>query len=474
MSAGQQQEQTRPRDARPPRDRIDASDVVVVGAGVAGLSAARGLARAGLRVTVLESGDRVGGQLRTATLDGTVVDVGAESVHLGPPGAAALLIELGLREGAVEARPSRTLVWTGRGVRPLPDGVTPTGPTRLLPVLRSGLLSWRGLLRAGQEPLRARPVPSPDVAVGVFLRTRFGDEVVDRLVNPLLGSLHGGDVDRLGVAGAAPQLLADVNSGRSLLLRRRRTAGPAASVTWVGGTPVLAEALASGLDVRTGAAVTSLERVAGGCELAGEWGSVRAGAVVLAVPAAVAAMLLRDLAPEAAGVLAATRTASVATVVARYPRAALPAHLATTTGLLVPSSAGTLLKAATVLSVKWPHLVDDDDVLLRLSAGRAQGPDVTALEDGALLDRLAADLNVVTGMTAPPSSALVHRWRGALAQLEVGHVGRTAAARAALAVHPGLLLAGASYDGLGIAACARSGERAAQACLVAPVAVAGR
>ena len=454
-------------------DVNDAPDVVVVGAGVAGLSAARGLARAGLRVTVLESGDRAGGQLRTATLDGTVVDVGAESVHLGPPGAAALVADLGLREGAVEARPSRTLVWTGRRARPLPDGVTPTGPTRLLPVLRSGLLSWRGLLRAGQEPLRARPVLAPDVAVGTFLRERFGDQVVDRLVDPLLGSLHGGDVDRLGVAGAAPALLADVHSGRSLLLRRRRAAGSAALVTWAGGTPVLAEALASGLDVRTGVAVTSLERVAGGYELAGDWGSLRAGAVVLAVPAAVAAVLLRDLAPEAAGALAATRTASVATVVARYPRAALPAHLATTTGLLVPSSAGTLLKAATVLSAKWPHLADGD-VLIRLSAGRAQGPDVTELDDAALLDRLTADLGAVTGMTARPSSALVHRWRGALAQLEVGHVERTAAARAALAVHPGLLLAGASYDGLGIAACARSGERAAQACLAAPVAAAGR
>ena len=148
------------------------------------------------------------------------------------------------------------------------------------------------------------------------------------------------------------------------------------------------------------------------------------------MPAAVAAMLLRDLAPEAAGALAATRVASVATVVERYPRAALPAHLATTTGLLVPSSAGTLLKAATVLSATWPHLANDD-VLLRLSAGRAQGPDVTELLDAALLDRLTADLAAVTGMTAHPSSTLVHRWRRAPAQLEVGHVERTAAARSA-------------------------------------------
>ena len=190
------------------------------------------------------------------------------------------------------------------------------------------------------------------------------------------------------------------------------------------------------------------------------------------MPAAVAAMLLRDLAPEAAGALAATRVASVATVVERYPRAALPAHLATTTGLRVPSSAGTLLKAATVLSATWPHLANDD-VLLRLSAGRAQGPDVTELLDAALLDRLTADLAAVTGMTAHPSSTLVHRWRGRRPSSR-SVTSSAPPLRAALAVHSGLLLAGASYDGLGIAASARSGERAAQAHLAAAIEAVGR
>lgn len=466
MPSGKQQSSTQAIPAVPSPHRGGA-DVVVVGAGVAGLVAAHDLAGRGLRVLVLESAARVGGQLRTAQIDGTPVDVGAESVHLGPPAVAALVDSLGLRVDAVEAIPGRTLLPTGRRLRDLPDGMTPTGPTRLLPVVRSGVLSWRGILRAGLEPLHARPVGSADVAVGAFLRRRYGHEVVDRFVDPLLGGIHAGDVDRLGVAGAAPQLLADARSGRSLLLRRRRPAGGAAAVSWPGGTPTLARALAAGLDVRTDAPVTSVRQVTGGYEVVGAAGVVRARAVVLAVPAAVGAALLRDLAPAAAQALAPATTASVVTVLARVPR--LPAALAGVTGLLVPSSAGLLLRSATVLSARWPHLADGG-ALLRLAAGRAHGPDVTRLDDATLVDGLLADLTALTGETGRPTSVLVHRWADAFGQLEVGHVERVAAARAALAAHPGLALAGAAYDGPGVAACTASGVRAARACSAVPAA----
>lgn len=459
---------------------------VVVGAGVSGLVAARALARAGCAVTVLDAADRAGGQLRTEAVGSTPVDVGAEGLHLAAPALHALLDELGLTEELRAAAPSRTVVWTGRHVHPLPPGVTPTGPSRLAPVVRSGLLTVPGMVRAGLEPVLARPVRADDVSVGELLRRRFGHEVVDRIVDPLLGGLHGGDVDRLGVAAVAPQLLDAARSGRSLLRARRRVAGaaPPATVSWAGGMSVLVDALTTtpGVDVVTGSRVVGLRRAGRGYHLDVDGPSDRGGlpsppgdrarldadVVVLAVPASVAGALLRPMVAPAADLLGRTVSTSVVTVVARYRRGAVPPGI---TGVLVPSSAGATLKAATVLTARWSHLreANEADDLVRLSAGRVGGPDVMSLDDDTLVERLHRDLARATGVSSGPWSALVHRWPDALPRLEVGHVQRTEAARAALAGLPGVALAGAGYDGLGVAACVGSGHRAAAACLEALV-----
>lgn len=455
---------------------------VVVGGGVSGLVAAVELARAGCAVTVLEAADRAGGQLRTEVLGSRAVDVGAEGLHLAAPSLRTLLEELGLTADLRTAAPSRTVVWTGRRLRPLPAGVTPTGPSRLVPVVRSGLLTVPGMVRAGLEPLLSRPLRADDVAVGALLRGRFGDEVVDRLVDPLLGGLHGGDVDRLGVAAVAPQLLEPARTGASLLRTRRRTSGGAvpATVSWAGGMGVLVAALAAtpGLEVVTAARVVGLERTAQGYAVSVTRGTggtgpgapaterVDADLVVLAVPAAVAAGLLRPSAAAAADLLGRTASTSVVTVVARYRHGSLPTGM---TGVLVPSSVGATLKAATVLTARWEHLrTAAGDDLVRLSAGRVGGPDVMATDDDALVARLHDDLARAAGIRHAPEDAVVHRWPEALPRLEVGHVSRTAAARAALGL-PGLALAGASYDGLGVGACVTSGRRAAATCLAAVV-----
>ena len=200
---------------------------------------------------------------------------------------------------------------------------------------------------------------------------------------------------------------------------------------------------------------------------------VEVDAVVLAVPAAIAADLIRPLSTNAANLLGRVRYASVGTAVVAYPRAAVRQIRALTrTGLLVPSSRGRLLKAATFLSAKWPHLADPTHVLVRLSGGRAGAREICELDDAALAARLHSDLVDATGMTAKPAESHVQRWPCAMPQLEVGHLDRVASVREDLRRYPGLTLAGASYDGLGIAACVRSGERAATSCL--PVAGADR
>lgn len=442
----------------------------MIGAGVAGLVAARRLTRAGAHVTLWEAEDRVGGQVHSIEVaSGARLDVGAEALHLGAPGVVALVDELGLTDTMVEAAAGASSLITPRGLRPLPAGVGPAGPSRLGPVVRSRTLTWSGLARAGMEPVVARRMPAlrddADISVGDFVSRRFGRAVVRTFVDPLLGNLHAGDVSRLSLRACAPGLVPAAARGGSLVLRRRTARGDQPGfVTWPDGLAAVTTRLLADcpqVEVHTGAEVSSLARTAEGrYDVTTSAGRTTVDAVVLAVPARVAARLLGDLAPGPARTLAAVETADVVTVLVGVPAAVAGTGLRGT-GLLVPSETGRLLKAATYLGRKWPHLAAGDTCWLRLSAGRAGERRTQELSDDELVAILMADLRDLTGFAAAPTAAVVRRWPAALPQLTVGHPDRLAQARAALP--DGLVLAGASYDGLGLASGIRSGEAAAAA-----------
>lgn len=433
------------------------------------------LGRPGCRVSVLDAADRVGGQVLTANVAGRPIDVGSEATHLMYPQVGALIDELGLRESMVAARPGTSWLWTPRGLRTLPEGVGPAGPTRLTPVLRSRVLGPAGLARAGLEPVlarRRRLAETDDMAVGDFVAGRFGAQVADRLVDPLLGSLHSGDVRQLSLRACAPSLVPAATSGGSLVMASRaarrarggRPAPPMSFVSWPQGLATLIDALLVDVpvEVRLGRRARGLARIGDRYRLCieGEPDLV-ADAVVLAVPAARAADLLRPLAPEAADAFATTPTASVATLVLGFPPEAVrrvPALRAN--GLLVPSSYGSLLKASTFLSNKWAHLEDPDVFWVRASAGRIGDNRLSTLDDAELVDHVRRDLRAFTGFDAGPDVVHVQRWPSAMPQLIVGHTARVAAARAALAAAlPGVAVAGASYDGVGLSSCITSATR---------------
>jgi oxygen-dependent protoporphyrinogen oxidase len=451
--------------------------VVVVGGGIAGLAAAWFLHRdggPGLRVTVLESSDAVGGKLRVSDLAGVPVDEGAEALLLRRPEAVELADQVGLGPDRVEAVTADAAVWSRGRMRRLPPGTLMGVPTDLRGLARSGLLSP---VELGRVPLDAwlpgRP-PQADVAVGRLVADRLGRAVVDRLVEPLLGGVYAGRADELSLAATVPALLPHVRATRSLLA----AAAAARSAAPPSGGPVFgsvrgglgrlppAVAAASGATVRTRATVRSLRRTPQGWALtvgpASAPEQVLADGVLLAVPAPALARLLRGVVPVAGAEAATIGYSSMAVVTLAYARTP-GSPRAVGSGFLVPPVDGRTVKAVTFSSAKWGWYADaaPDLDLVRLSVGRLGEEAVLQRDDTDLVDLAAADLADATGRTASPVDARVTRWGGGLPQYTVGHLDRVRRLRAAVAAQPALGVCGAALDGVGVPACVGSAASAA-------------
>lgn len=442
---------------------------VVVGAGVAGLTAARLLARDGHRVTVLEGASRIGGKLHRAEVGGVGVDVGAEAMLARRPEGIGLAREVGLEVVHPTAATSR--IWTGGRLRPLPPSVMGV-PRDLAALERSGVLTAAGLERVRTAEDGASPLDD-DVSVGDLVEARLGAEVVDRLVEPLLGGVYAGHARLLSARAAVPQLVEMARRG-SLVEQAGALATSDAPVFGgvEGGVSRLPEALAAtpGVTVRTSATVRELHRTATGFRLV--VGStidpevVEAPRVVLAVPAAPAARLLRELAPVAAAELGTIEYASMAVVTFAFPAAdvaAVPALDGTVSGFLVPPVDRRGIKAATFSFAKWGWIREAGDaagvLLLRASLGRHREEAALQRDDDELAEIALADLREATGLAAAPVDVHVQRWGGGLPQYAVGHLDRVARIRADVARVPGLSVCGAAYDGVGIPACIASARR---------------
>lgn len=448
------------------------ADLAVVGAGISGLAAAWEGMRRGARVVVLDGAPESGGKLRTAPFAGVALDEAADAFLARVPGAVELCAELDITSELVAPATGAAYVFLDGVLRRLPAEQLLGVPTDVDAVAESGLLSAEGVAGARRD-LDApddRPPGGADESVGDLVRRRLGDEVLDRLVAPLVGSIYAGDCDHLSLQVAAPQLAAarDRSPGDPSLVRAAGALRAEAVETGrpvflapVGGMGRLVDALVAkvGDDLRTGAAVTGLLRDGDGWRL--EPAGVTAAAVVVATPAFAAAPLVAPHAPEAAQVLGAIEHSSVALVALAVPRSGIDGDL-DGSGFLVPRSAGLRLTACSWVSSKWPHLaVDPDVVLLRASVGRAGDDRAVALGDEALVAAVLADLETTMGLRAAPTEVRLSRWPRSFPQPRPGHLHRVGAAEAAVAAVPGLAVTGAWARGVGVPACIREARAAA-------------
>lgn len=444
--------------------------VVIVGAGISGLAAALEASSSRHEVIVLEGSPQVGGKLRLATVAGQQVDVGAESMLARRPEGLDLLADLDV--DPVHPAPVSASLWTRGGLQPMPRGTMLGVPGD--PSLLSSLLTSDELDRLRDE--RAVPVAG-DLSIGELVESAMGPAVVDRLVEPLLGGVYAGHARRLSAAVTAPALLDAARRGRLLSEAARAVAGRATP-----GKPVFAGLrggigslpkhlvrllLDRGVTVRTGSTVRAVTRTAAGWQVTvGETRApetIDADGLVIATPARATVRLLNAYAPDAAALLADIDYASMAIVTYAF-RSVESQVFAGSSGFLVPPVDGRGIKASTFSSTKWPWLAQAAPELTfaRVSIGR-QGEEASLQRSDAELASVGIqDLRNALGDVVPrPVAAHVQRWGGALPQYAVDHLDRIAEVRAALEQLPGLEVAGAAYEGVGIPACIGTGRHAA-------------
>jgi protoporphyrinogen/coproporphyrinogen III oxidase len=450
--------------------------VVIIGGGIAGLAAAFYLRDEPVRVTVLEGSPRIGGKLSASDVAGVAMDEGAEALLARRQEGTELITAAGLGDALVPAGLTASAIYTRGAMRALPRRQFMGVPADMDELAATGVVSEPGVARARHEA--HVEAPAADESVTSYVGRRLGTEVVDRLVDPLLGGVYAGRSEDLSFAATLGPLAAAVGKYPTLteavtsLLPAPPPAGLAGGqsapvfVSLTTGLGALPEAVAkaSGADVRTSAMARELRRTQTGWRLtigsAADPEYLDADAVIVAAPAVPASRLLSGTDAAASAALGEIPYASMAIVTLAYRGQDFPAQARS--GYLVPAVDGRAVKAATFSTVKWPHLAAQAPVhVVRCSLGRIGEVAVLQRDDKDLADLAAAELSEAIGITARSIAQRVTRWGGALPQYNVGHLDRVARVREAVARHPGLAVAGAAYDGVGIPACAATARSAA-------------
>lgn len=476
----------RSAEARSVLGRSEVPRIAVVGGGIAGLAAAHRLVelaaarRAAVELILIEALDRLGGTIATEYADGYLIEGGPDSFLTEKPWGVDLCNRLGLGERLIPTQPGRrrTLLLRGHRLLPLPDGFQVLAPSLLIPFWRSPVLSWRGKLRATTELIVPRRRSQEDESVGEFVTRRFGREVLERVVQPLVSGIYAADPSGVSLLATMPRFAEMERVQGSIIRALRRSAQPrelrdGGGPRWslftapAGGMQELVFAIAQRLpptSVKLRRRVTSVARAGGArpwrVNLA-DGTTLLVDGVILAVPAPKAARLVSGLDPALGGQLAAIRHHSSAVVTLGYDRAAVR-HPLDGFGFVVPRVEGRPILACSFSSLKFPGRAPDGSVLLRAFVGGDWAPDALERDDAGLAAATQQHLGGILGISSPPVLVRVHRHAAAMPQYEVGHLDRVGAIRDRIARHPGLAFCGNALTGVGIPDCIHSGEQAAE------------
>jgi protoporphyrinogen/coproporphyrinogen III oxidase len=455
--------------------------IAIVGGGISGLAAAveleqQRLAGVQLECTLYESSSRLGGTLHTEHIEGCVVEAGPDSFLSEKPSAVELCRQVGLGDQLIGSNDAfrKTYILTRGRLVEMPDGLMFMVPTKILPTGMSPLFSWKTKLRITEEFFHLPRAADHDESVADFVERHYGREMVDRLADPLLSGIYGGEAANLSVRAVLPRFVEMERThgslGRAMLAARQKISEsshkPAASIftSLRNGMQQMAESIVPQL-ARTSLLVNSpvqvIQREAGGWVVSAGLQSDQFDAVILALPAPAAANVLGMASLQLAAELAGVQYTSSITVglgYGREVRQSLPPGF----GFLAPRSEGKRLLAATFVHNKFPHRAPDDRALLRCFFGGSNAEAVWPLSDDQIVGIVRSELQKIIGIRAEPLFARVYKWKSAMAQYAVGHLDRLDRIEKIRQELPGLALAGNAYRGIGIPDCVRSGRDAAK------------
>jgi oxygen-dependent protoporphyrinogen oxidase len=466
--------------------------IAIIGGGIAGLAAAYELelarcAENPVEYELFEASVRLGGVVSSAVVDGTVIEYGPDSFLTEKPAAAELCRELGLESSLMGSNDAerKTFILVRNRLVALPDGLIFLVPTKLIPTALTPLFSWWTKIRMGLELLHPPKPYAGDESVAGFVKRHFGQQAVDRLADPLLSGIYGGEATQLSARAVLPRMV-ELEAKYGSLTRgmlagmkaRKMAAALAAEESEDGEAPAppplfttlrfglqqMVDALVARLDagrVHFHAPVLGVERDGDGWLVDAAGVVERFDAVIVATPAWAAAEVLRPVDGALSEALEEIPYSSSVTMNLVYDGADLD-PLPEGFGFLVPASEKRALLACTFLHRKFRGRTAAGKSVLRAFLGGAHNASLLAEPDGRLEELVRKELFEILRISAVPEIVEVRRWPRAMAQYSVGHAERQRRIQERLAALPGLRLVGNAYDGIGISDCIRLGRLAAR------------
>jgi len=458
--------------------------VVVIGGGLSGLSAAHRLIelRPGLNVSLLEAGPRLGGVLQSERRDGFLIERSADTFITNVPWGIDLCRRLGLEDQLLGTDPERRKAYVvahGR-LEPVPEGFVLMMPSKMWPMVTTPILSVAGKLRMMGEFFIPPRAGKEDESLQSFTVRRFGQEVFERLVQPLIGGIYTADPTKLSMQATMPRFLEMEREYGSIIrgAQRKKSTGDLSDGKSSGarygmfvaprdGMESIIAALAQKLPPGSIRLNTKVERLVrsgdrGWRIQTGELTSpLECDAVIVALPAPKGAAILQTVDGELAGLLERIPYAGASILVSAYKRSQIR-HSLDGFGFVCPFIEKRRILATSFSSVKFSGRAPADSVLLRTFVGGPMQPEMAEMSDSGLKGIVAEELKDLMGIDGPPLWSEVVRWRGAMPQYHVGHVDLVAQIRTRVAPIEGMELCGNAYDGVGVPVCIHGGEQAAE------------